>query len=256
MILPLIRVANLGRQEYLRTLGLQHRLAANLKAARDEGGGGQHHPADHVLILVEHTPVYTTGMRTKDYSVEEEKALVKLGAQFIRTNRGGLITFHGPGQLVAYPILDLLAFIPQANRRKAALGMKWYIHTLEEIVIQVCREFNVTAGRSPHTGVWVGDNKICAMGVHSSQLVTTHGLALNCSTDMKWFEHIVPCGIVDKGVTSLSREVGRLIGPAEVIPRLLAAFGTVLAARLEPYTPAEVADLLDKFSTPVVKPTS
>jgi len=162
------------------------------------------------LILVEHPPVYTTGIRSKAYSGDEEARLMTLGADFVRTNRGGLITFHGPGQLVAYPILNLRHFVPDAGtggRRGALLGMKWYVDRLEQAVIDLLQGYGLTGERSPHTGVWLGEDKICAMGVHNRDLVTSHGLALNVSTDMQWFKHIVPCGIHGKGVTSLHHQL-------------------------------------------------
>ena len=161
---------------------------------------------------------------TKVYSPEEEVRLKKLGADFVRTNRGGLITFHGPGQLVAYPILDLRHFAPLETRRKRMLGMKWYVERLEQVVIDLLATWRLQGVRSPHTGVWVATrgqstlSKVCAIGVHSADMVTSHGLALNCTTDMAWFQHIVPCGITEQGVgvTSLARLVaGDAREPAE-----------------------------------------
>ena len=131
--------------------------------------------------------------------------LKSLGADFHRVNRGGLITFHGPGQLVAYPILQL-------ERRNA---IRWYVDSLEDAIIDLLSEFNLKGEKSPHTGeilflkylgkvswylgVWIGDNKICAMGINAEREITSHGLAINCNTEMKWFGNIVPCGIADKG---------------------------------------------------------
>jgi lipoate-protein ligase B len=118
---------------------------------------------DNYLMLVEHNPVYTTGIRTREYDNLEEDRLVKLGADFIRSNRGGLITFHGPGQLVAYPILDLTQFLnfkdDQVGKKKSrVLGMKWYVNQLEEVVIQTLdKNFGLKGFRSPYTGVWVDD---------------------------------------------------------------------------------------------------
>merc|ERR1712062_610462 len=177
---------------------------------------------DNFLIFVEHSPVYTTGIRSNVYDDNEELRLKNLGAEFYRSNRGGLITFHGPGQLVAYPILDLNQFIKDSDlsgKKRKLLGMKWYIETLEEVIIQTLKSgFNIEGFRSPHTGVWVNksnEKKICAMGVHNSDLVTSHGLALNCDIDLTWFDHIVPCGIEGKGVTSLSQEMSRTVGIQE-----------------------------------------
>lgn len=243
---PLVHFWNLGRLRYLPSLRIQQTLVKHMLASRDDAVEEE---TAGVVLLVEHDPVYTTGIRTKVYSAEEEHRLRSLGADFVRTNRGGLITFHGHGQLVAYPILDLKHFIPETAKRKAMLGnkrrdififqfrtvhshsqllfsgMKWYVHTLEQVVIDLCASRGLaSAQRSPHTGVWIGDRKICAMGVHNKSLVTSHGIALNCSTDLKWYSHIVPCGIPDKGVTSLSEELGQPVSPEDAIPNLKQTF--------------------------------
>ncbi|XP_056139593.1 putative lipoyltransferase 2, mitochondrial [Lampris incognitus] len=169
----------------------------------------------HALLLCEHPPVFTIGIRQTPYPPEEERRLRLLGADFRRTNRGGLITFHGPGQLVVYPVLNLTSF-----RR----SVRWYVQQLEELVIRLCGRFGIRACTSPHTGVWVGDNKICAIGIHCGRYITSHGLALNCNTELDWFKHIVPCGIEGKGVTSLSLELGRNVTTEETIPYLLESF--------------------------------
>jgi len=217
-----VRVLRLGQVGYQQAYQFQNYLVNKVK--NDKEG--------NYLLLLQHTPVYTTGIRSKDYSEEEELRLMKLGADFVRTNRGGLITFHGPGQLVAYPILNLNGFVPQAQRRKAALGMKWYVETLEQVVIKVCSELGLKGERSPHTGVWIGNNKICALGVHSTQLITSHGLALNVSTNLDWFKNIVPCGIIGKGVTSLSQELARPVSLQQVVPLLLKHFQLEFDANL------------------------
>ena len=170
------------------------------------------------LLLLQHYPVYTVGVRSFIYDKDEEISLKNLGADFVQTNRGGLITFHGPGQLVAYPIVHL---------KSLGLGVRKYVFQLEEVIIQLCSEFNLTATRSPHTGVWMENNKICAMGINVTQGTTSHGLALNCNTDLKWFGHIVPCGIHGKGVTSLSECLNRNITVDDVIPRFLKHFSNV-----------------------------
>jgi len=206
---PQVKLVNLGLKSYLPTWKIQQKLVEKVKNDRK---------SENFLVLVEHNPVFTTGIRTNVYDSNEEKKLKHLGADFVRSNRGGLITFHGPGQLVAYPILDLNQFIHSefSGRKRKLLGMKWYIETLEEVIIQTLKTgFNIEGFRSPHTGVWVNKNnekKICAMGVHNSDLVTSHGLALNCNIDLTWFDHIVPCGIEGKGVTSLSKEMNLPIG--------------------------------------------
>lgn len=225
--------------DYRKAYSLQEQLVRLMKSRIETGK-----PGDNVLLLLQHKPVYTTGIRTKEYSVEEETYLKGLGADFVRTNRGGLITFHGPGQLVAYPILNLNLFIPQVERRKAALGMRWYVNSLEEVVIKVCGEFGLQGSRSPHTGVWVGDNKICAMGVHSSQLITSHGLALNSSIDLDWFKKIVPCGIVGKGVTSLTQELKTEISVEQVEPVLAKHFGEQFSADMVECSDKDLEELL------------
>ena len=137
-----VSVLNLGVTKYTTALRVQNKLVEQI----------QKNAGNDTLVIVQHPPVYTTGMRTKEYSVEEEKRLLNLGADFVRTNRGGLITFHGPGQLVVYPILNLRNFAPEAATRKSLLGMKWYINTLEQMVIDLCQDYDVKANRSPHTG--------------------------------------------------------------------------------------------------------
>lgn len=122
----------------------------------DERRDGKEKGVD-TLLLLEHHPVYTTGIRHQDYNLDEEMRLKKLGAEFIRTNRGGLVTFHGPGQLVVYPVLNL------CNFKKS---IKWYVHQLESTIIKMCEKFSISAETSPHTGVWVNDNKLAAIGTN------------------------------------------------------------------------------------------
>ena len=171
------------------------------------------------LIFVEHPHVLTLGRSGDAENVVVSPArLAELGVDYFPTNRGGDITYHGPGQLVAYPILDLDQFFTDIHK---------YLRFLEEAVIKTCAEFGVEAGRIDGlTGVWVDfeaglqARKICAFGVKASRWVTMHGLALNVDSDLDFFDLIVPCGIKDKGVTSLTREVGRKISLNEVKPIL------------------------------------
>lgn len=128
-----VQVLNLGVSKYVTALQVQNKLVEQI----------QKNSGSDTLVIVEHPPVYTTGMRTKEYSAEEEHRLLNLGADFVRTNRGGLITFHGPGQLVVYPILNLRNFAPEAATRKSLLGMKWYINTLEQLIIDLCKDYEV-----------------------------------------------------------------------------------------------------------------
>ncbi|XP_011312097.1 putative lipoyltransferase 2, mitochondrial [Fopius arisanus] len=206
----LVKILWAGRMCYQSGLHLQHQLSKH------------HHdpdlPSDYPrnsLILIEHNPVYTVGIRHKDYTEEDITNLKSTGAEFHKTNRGGLITFHGPGQLVVYPIINLRDFQP---------SVRWYVCQIEKMIIRLCAEFGIKGETSPDTGVWVRDKKICAIGIHGSRYVTTHGLGLNCNTDLKWFEHIVPCGIEGKGVTSLSRELDTDVGIDDVIPVMKNAF--------------------------------
>lgn len=157
------------------------------------------------LLLVEHNPVYTLGKSGKDENMlVSESYLRSIGAEFFHIDRGGDVTFHGPGQVVGYPILDL---------ERIGIGLRDYIDALEGAVIDLCREWGIEAGRvAGASGVWIeGDSprarKICAIGVRSSRYVTMHGFALNVNTDLRYFSHINPCGFVDRGVTSLRKEL-------------------------------------------------
>ena len=170
------------------------------------------------IILCEHPHVYTLGRSGKEGNMLlSEEQLQKIGATLYHIDRGGDITYHGPGQLVCYPILNLEEF---------SLGLKEYVHLLEEAVIRVCASYGIIAGRlEKATGVWLeGDmpraRKICAIGVRRSHFVTMHGLALNVNTDLRYFSYIHPCGFIDKGVTSLQQELKREMPLEEVKQRL------------------------------------
>ena len=174
---------------------------------------------EHFLLFCEHPHVYTLG-RSGDESnlIVSENELLKLQATFYRNNRGGDITYHGPGQIVGYPILDLDFFFTDIHK---------YLRFLEEAVINTLKEYGVAAGRIDGcTGVWLDwDNnikarKICALGVRCSRWVTMHGFAFNVNTDLSYFKHIVPCGIRDKDVTSLEKELGRKLDMVEVKEKL------------------------------------
>lgn len=180
------------------------------------------------VVMCQHPPVYTLGRSGKAANMLlSDEQLGRIGATLFHIDRGGDITFHGPGQLVCYPILNLEDF---------HLGLKSYIHLLEEAVIRVCSHYGVTAGRMEGaTGVWLDGGsprarKVCAIGVRSSHFVTMHGLALNVNTDLRYFSYINPCGFVDKGVTSLCRECG-----AELpLPEVQVCLGQQLTALLTP----------------------
>lgn len=175
-------------------------------------------PYENHIILCEHPHVYTLGRSGKENNMLlGEEQLKAIGATLYHIDRGGDITYHGPGQLVCYPILNLEEF---------GLGLKEYVHLLEEAVIHVCASYGIEAGRlEKATGVWLEGatpraRKICAIGVRSSHYVTMHGLALNVNTDLRYFSYIHPCGFIDKGVTSLHKELGREVPMEEVKERL------------------------------------
>jgi len=216
---PLVKLLNLNQMCYRKALEIQMKTVVKVQKSLESGESVD--KIENTLILVEHKPVYTIGIRTKLYNDKDfELKLKSLGADFVRTNRGGLITFHGFGQLVAYPILYLGSF----NSRKS---IKWYVRQIELTVIDLCESFGMkTSVIDGLPGVWVdNERKIAAIGLHASKYVTLHGLAINCNVDLKWFDHIVPCGIPDKKVTSLSNELKREVTISEVIPCFLDTFG-------------------------------
>ncbi|GIV57539.1 MAG: octanoyltransferase [Rhodothermaceae bacterium] len=213
-------VCHLGRVAYAPAWDLQRRLQARLiEAKRREPP----EPRPHVMLLVEHPPVYTLGKNgDAAHLLLSEDALAARGASFFHIDRGGDITFHGPGQLVGYPILDLDRFFTDIHR---------YLRELEEAVIRTCADYGLTAGRvAGRTGVWIGpddrgpERKICALGIRCSRWVTMHGFAFNLNTDLTYFSYIVPCGIADRGVTSLAQELGRPVDEAEARTRFLRHF--------------------------------
>lgn len=169
------------------------------------------------FVLCEHPPVYTLGRAAKDASNlgAGEEYLRSLGAEVFWIDRGGDVTFHGPGQVVGYPILRLKVHDTHA-----------YLRELEEVVIRSLSDYGLEGWRHPeYTGVWVGDNKICAIGVKfSSGWITSHGFALNVKTDLSWFDRVTPCGIREHGVTSLKRELGRDVTLSSVEERITAHF--------------------------------
>ena len=212
---------------------LQQQLFDELLAKR-----GEESDFAGTIIFVEHPAVYTLGKSGNISNMLIDEARLKaLGAEFYHIDRGGDITFHGEGQVVCYPILDL---------QKLGVGLKRYVELLEQSVIETVAEYGIDARRlEGATGVWLNDavtnaagesiernwRKICAIGVKASRYVTMHGLALNASTDLKWFTMINPCGFVDKGVTSISKELAREVSFDEaskvLCEKLLANFGLV-----------------------------
>tara|TARA_B100001057_G_scaffold497120_1_gene600410 strand:+ start:2985 stop:3680 length:696 start_codon:yes stop_codon:yes gene_type:complete len=181
------------------------------------------------LIFVEHLNVYTLGKSGKHSNLLISKDELKnKKIQFIKTNRGGDITFHGPGQIVCYPILDLDNFFTDLNK---------YLRSLEEVIIQTLKSYKIDGERSKNeTGVWIKskkiEKKICALGVKASRWVTMHGLALNVNTDLSFFENIIPCGIKNKSITSISNECGKKIKLDDVKGKIIENFLDVFSANL------------------------
>ncbi len=200
-------VLRLGLTDYGEAWELQRRLA---DAVRE----GSSPPA---LILLQHPPTYTLGVQGKsEHVLLDEAGLRRIGAGLHRVDRGGDVTFHGPGQLVGYPILDL---------RRWGEGPVWYVRLLEATLIEALGRLGIGARRVPgRVGVWVGDDKIAAIGLRVSRGVTTHGFALNVATDLSYYRHIVPCGLVDADVTSIERVLGRTVPMQEVADLVVGCF--------------------------------
>ncbi|MCH8904468.1 MAG: lipoyl(octanoyl) transferase LipB, partial [Bacteroidetes bacterium] len=185
----------------------------------------------HYLLYCEHFPVYTLGKNGEDKNLLiSEKVLKEKKIDFYRINRGGDITYHGPGQVVGYPILDLDFFFSDIHK---------YLHLLEENIIRTLADFDIFAGRRKEaTGVWLdADNplkarKICAIGIRCSRWVTMHGFAFNVNTNLDYYDYIVPCGILDKAVTSMQKELGRPLELEAVKKRLKYHFSELFAAEL------------------------
>jgi lipoyl(octanoyl) transferase len=170
-----------------------------------------------VFLFVEHPHVYTLGKSgDQAHLLKNLLELKEIDAEFVSNDRGGDITYHGPGQIVGYPILDLDRYFTDIHK---------YLRLLEEVIIRVCSEFDLKAGRIDGlTGVWVDEEKICAMGIRCSRWVTMHGFALNVNTDLEYFDHIVPCGIQGKAVTSISQLTGRRVDDEKVKKMILRHF--------------------------------
>ncbi len=236
-------VYRLGRVPYREAWALQARLQERLVAAK------RSEPPEatpHAVLVVEHPPVFTLGKSgDRAHLLASPAELARRGASYVEVDRGGDITFHGPGQVVVYPILDLDRLSTPEGQPLRDLHR--YLRELEEAVIRTCAGWGVAAGRVPgRTGVWVGpdargdERKVCAMGVRCSRWVTMHGLALNVTTDLRWFDLVVPCGIDDRGVTSLAEESRQPVGP-EVTDRLLGHLAERLGLDPEERPAAEVA---------------
>jgi len=209
-----IEVKRLGLVPYEAALELQRQLVDERKAQR----------IPDQLLLLQHPPVITLGVKVRGdraHVLAGPDELARQGVGLVETGRGGDVTYHGPGQLVGYPILDL---------NPDRLDVHRYVRDLEEVLIQVAASFGIAATRQPGlTGAWVGDEKLAAIGVRIARWVTSHGFALNVANDLRHFDLIVPCGITGKGVTSLERLLGRAVSMDEVASATISAFEAVFS---------------------------
>jgi len=223
---------------YAEAWALQKRLVAARKA----------NAIEDVLLLCEHPHVITQGRNGKrENLLASEHVLQQKGVEFHATDRGGDITYHGPGQIVGYPILNLGAI-----RRDVV----WYVRMLEEAMIQATAELGVAAKRvEGKTGIWVryenAEEKLAAIGVHISRWVTSHGFAYNVSTDLRYFDLIVPCGIADSKATSLERLLGRSVRREEIAPRIAKHFGEVFGLELRESSKTELWEKLQQVEQPL-----
>ncbi len=242
----MISVLQLDQLDYATGLRLQRKLV-NLRKQNSIGD---------VLLLLEHTPVITLGRNAKSANiVASREVLVSRGVEVFECDRGGDVTFHGPGQLVGYPIFDLRGF-PSNEANRTTLGVIEYVRRMEEVLIRTCAEFGIVTERvSGLTGVWTDSStevdrtsselavneksssqfaqaKIAAIGVHISRGITSHGFALNINTDLSFFDLIVPCGIQSKPVTSMQRELNKTQRPQDVAHSIARNFGTVFQSQI------------------------
>ena len=247
--MDLISVLQLGTVDYRTALRLQQKLVG----LRQEGRVGD------VLLLLEHTPVITLGRNAKAQNIlASPELLAERGVEVFECDRGGDVTFHGPGQLVAYPLFDVRGF-PSKSENRRTMGIIEFVRGLEDVLIRTCGDYGISAKKiSGLTGVWTPDQsaaprtsapgnpgegggpspvhteeaKIAALGIHVSRGVTSHGIALNVNTDLSFFDLIIPCGIGSKPVTSMARELGRELPILEVAHALSRNFGRVFERQM------------------------
>ena len=214
-----LEVRRLGLTAYDEALALQRDLVEQRRA----------NEIPDLLLLLEHPPVITLGVRSeiaRANVVATSERLAELGVAVHETGRGGDVTYHGPGQVVGYPILDL---------KPDRCDVHKYVRDLEEVMIRVCAAYGINASRIPGlTGTWVGAEKIGAIGIRISRWITSHGFAFNVRTDLDHFKLIVPCGITDRGVTSLEKVTGRSIAMREVEDEIVRSFTAVFERALSP----------------------
>jgi lipoyl(octanoyl) transferase len=226
--MPTVAVQKLGLISYQEAWDIQESL---FKERIHSKLHPESPPVSNQLLICEHPPVYTIGKSGSiSHLLLNEQSLEKERVEFFRINRGGDITFHGPGQLVVYPILDLEEFFTD---------LKKYMRYLEEVVIQLLSDYMIKGDRlMGATGVWLNAEdpirarKICAMGVRTSRWVTMHGLALNVNTNLNYFKNIIPCGIADKGVTSIQNETGIHFSLDKVTDNLISKFADVFSCEI------------------------
>ena len=221
-----VSIKHLGRTEYSEAWEIQKRLFEELLRQKREGA-----PEEQYVLFVEHPHVYTIGKSGHESNLlVNEQFLKQIGATYFHTDRGGDVTYHGLGQLVGYPILDL---------EHIGVSLRDYIWSIEESIIRTVAEYGITADRlEGATGVWLDPHsprarKICAIGVKASHFVTMHGFALNVTTDLSYFSHINPCGFTDKGVTSIEKETGLRPTLEEVEERFAVHFSKILKIELK-----------------------
>ena len=212
----IVQFENLGLLSYQQAWDFQTQLFDDVIAQKNANRNLAFEDitlTDNYLLFLEHPPVYTLGKSGKPENLLISKSeLIEKGIEYFPINRGGDITFHGPQQLVGYPILDLENFFTDIHK---------YLRYLEEAIILTCADYGVEAGRSEgFTGVWIENRKICAIGVRTSRWVSMHGFAFNINTDLGYFKNIIPCNISDKDVTSLERETGKKQDFLEVSERV------------------------------------
>jgi|KBSMisStandDraft_5_1062788.scaffolds.fasta_scaffold00258_15 lipoyl(octanoyl) transferase len=229
----MISILQLGTIDYGTGLRLQEQLVSLRKEGR----------ITDTILLLEHTPVITLGRNAHSRNIlASPEFLAERGVEVFECNRGGDVTFHGPGQLVAYPIFDLRGF-PSQSLNRHTMGVLEFVRNLEEVLIRTCAEFGIPSKRiAGLTGVWTGESrgqqenpveaKIAALGVHISRGVTSHGIALNVNIDLSYFNLIVPCGISSKPVTSIGKELARRVPLQDVAQALARSFGQVFKSQI------------------------
>ena len=234
-----LEVRRLGVVSYAASLEMQKALIEERRADR----------LPDLLLLLQHPPVITLGVRrdSRSHIVASGDRLAQLGIEVHDTGRGGDVTYHGPGQVVGYPILNL---------RPDRCDVHRYVRDIEEVMIRVCADYGVDAGRLEGlTGTWVGAEKIGAIGIRISRWITSHGFALNVATDLNHFQLIVPCGIPDRGVTSIEKATGRNVPATEVEERVIHHFADVfdreVVAPCTPSAPSGNAPVVYSLQSPV-----